>query len=133
MVDINEVYDAGEHLKAADIGTSMPTFTMGPSSVKDFDNGDRKLVVSFQDTDKTLVLNVTNARAIADMYGHNSDGWVGRKIMLFTMPVEFNGNTVQAIRVRAPVDQAQNTQQQHGAPANIQQGDPGPGFPGDRT
>lgn len=104
MVDINDIYKSNsEYLKAEDIGNEMWTFTIKGADVKEFPDGDRKLVLSFQEWDKSLPLNVTNARAIADMYGHNSNGWIGRQIMLFSMPVKFQDRMVNAIRIRAPV------------------------------
>lgn len=36
------------------------------------------------------------------LYGDESDDWIGEPIMLFTMPVTFNGKTTNAIRFRAP-------------------------------
>lgn len=103
MVDIGMIYKSNsDYLKAEDIGSDMWTMTIATADVKEFDNGDRKLVLSFDDYDKTLPLNVTNARAIGDLYGTNTEGWAGQQIMLFTMPVDFQGKMVQAIRVRAP-------------------------------
>lgn len=107
--NINEVYQTNsDHLKSEDIGNGMPTFTITNVEPKDFDNGDRKLIASFLETDKTLVLNATNARAIGEMYTPDTDNWNGKQVMLFTMPVEFNGKQVMGLRVRAPV--AQNNQ-----------------------
>lgn len=114
MVDVSEMYKSNsEYLKAEDLGTSMPTLTIQASDVKHFDNGDSKLVLQFTETDKTMPLNMTNARAIAEIHGNNSEGWTGKQIMLFTMPVDFQGRQVQAIRVRAPA-----SQQSWQAPAN---------------
>lgn len=106
--NINEVYQSNsDHLKSEDIGNGMPTFTITNVEPKDFDNGDRKLIASFLETDKTLVLNATNARAIGELYTPDTDNWNGKKIMLFTMPVEFNGKQTMGIRVRAPAEQNQ--------------------------
>ena len=41
-----------------------------------------KPVVSFKERPKLLVLNKTNARAIAGMYGVETEDWVGQKIAL---------------------------------------------------
>jgi hypothetical protein len=109
MAHIDLIYKSNSsYLKAEDIGTDMPTFTMTSADVKTFDDGSAKVVVEFSETDKILPLNKTNATAIADLYGLDTDAWVNRQIMLFTMPVEFNGKMVQAIRVRGPATQRQN-------------------------
>lgn len=116
MVDINDVYKSqSEYLKAEDIGNEMWTFTIKSADVKEFDNGDRKLVIAFQEWDKALPLNVTNARAIADLYGHNSNDWIGKQIMLFSMPVKFQDRMVDAVRIRAP-GQTRTPQQQRSVP-----------------
>lgn len=117
MVDINLIYKSNsDYMKAEDIGTNMWTMTIANADLKEFDNGDRKIVLQFDDFDKSLPLNVTNARAIADLYGGDTDKWVGRQIMLFTMPVDYQGKMVQAVRVRAPQQQTrpQSRSQQGG-------------------
>ena len=54
--------------------------------------------------DKPLVLNSTNGQLIARITGsEDSDGWLGKKIVLFHDPnVTFGGQLVGGIRVRAP-------------------------------
>lgn len=113
MVDINLIYKSNsDYMKAEDIGTNMWTMTISSAEIKEFDNGDRKLVLQFDDYDKSLPLNVTNAKAIADLYTPDTDAWVGRQIMLFTMPVDYQGKMVQAVRVRAPQQQSRPQRQQ---------------------
>lgn len=104
MVDINDIYKSNsDYIKAEDIGNNMWTMTIKTADVKRFDDGSSKIILTFNEWEKCLPLNVTNARAISDMHGHNSDGWIGRQIMLMAMPVDFQGKTVLGIRVRAPV------------------------------
>lgn len=111
MVDINDIYKSNsEYMKAEDIGNDMWTFTIKTADVKEFQDGDRKLVLSFNEWEKSLPLNATNARAVADLYGHNSNAWIGQQIMLFSMPVKFQDRMVNAIRIRAPMRQGQPPQ-----------------------
>ena len=65
-----------------------------------------KPVVYFQGEHRGMVLNVTNNNTIMDMYGADSDGWVGRDIVLFKTAVDFQGRMVNAIRVRPGTNQA---------------------------
>lgn len=103
MVDINTIYKSNsDYLKAEDIGSEMWNVTIFSAEVKAWDNGDRKVVLAFNEVDKVMPLNLTNSRAIADIYGGDTDNWVGKEIMLFTMHVDYQGKMVQAIRVRAP-------------------------------
>lgn len=118
--DISEVYQSNsDFLKADDIGANFWTVTINKVDMKNFDDGSRKLFVMFNDIDKGLVLNKTNADMIGGLYGHNTDAWVGRQIMLFTMPVDYQGKKVNAIRVRGPAP-AQNSPMQpsHQRPLN---------------
>ena len=52
--------------------------------------------------DKALVLNKTNAKAIAALYGKKVSAWTGKRIVLVPAMVDFKGDTVEAIRVKAP-------------------------------
>lgn len=104
--NVNDVYQSNsDFLKADDIGQNFWTATVATVEMKEFDNGERKLAVTFQELDKSLLLNMTNARTVSDLYGGDTDHWVGRQLMLFTAPVDYQGKKVQAIRVRGPAPQ----------------------------
>lgn len=62
-----------------------------------------KLVVAFQETDKTLVLNKTNATTISKLYGDETDAWPGKRITLYCTYVQFQADMVLSIRVRPKV------------------------------
>jgi len=64
-----------------------------------------KPVLRFTGKDRGLVLNKTNARAIARTHGPNMDAWVGKKIGIFQAKVDaFGERDVPAVRVwGAPV------------------------------
>lgn len=63
----------------------------------------KKFVIQFEETSKELVLNKTNAFAIAD-YLSERDAlkWVGCKITLFPTTCDAFGETVDCIRVKGP-------------------------------
>lgn len=130
--DISEVYGAqNEFLKAEDIGNQFWTFTIRAYEVKKFNDGTSKIFLTFNEWDKGLPLNVTNARAVAELYGHNPNAWVGRQIMLFTMMVDFQGTKKLAVRLRAPMQmgQPQAPMPMHPAPRPVgalQPGQPAP-------
>jgi len=65
------------------------------------DEGESKPVVSFKETTKGLVLNVTNFDLIAAWHGEDTDNWVGRRITLYRTTTTFKGKPVNAIRVVA--------------------------------
>ena len=57
---------------------------------------------------KRLVLNKTNATAIAGMYGSEVNDWAGKRITVYATVVAAFGKTTEAIRVR-PVPPAPAT------------------------
>jgi hypothetical protein len=62
----------------------------------------KKLVVWFTNDPKGLVLNRTNNRSIRGAYGDDVAGWAGKLIVLFRTKTDFNGELVDALRVRIP-------------------------------
>lgn len=49
---------------------------------------------------KPLALNATNCKAIASLYGNDTDGWVGKRVTLYPTTTQMGGETVDCIRVR---------------------------------
>lgn len=90
-------------LTAEDMEGNEVTLTIRKYEIKEFDdNGTkvRKPVLHFNETDKTLVCNITNLRTIGSAYGDDLDGWAGKEITLFPTEVAFGQKIVPAIRVR---------------------------------
>ncbi len=90
----------GDTLKAADLQGHEPVVVIETVEMKKFDTGN-KLVISFEGKKKALVCNKTNANRIAHFYGTNTDGWIGKELILYTDLVDFQGKSVEAIRVKA--------------------------------
>ena len=111
-----------KYLRAADLQGRTTTLTIEKVVMEDL-NGDQKPVVYFADTKKGLVLNVTNARAIAQLAGDDMSNWSGMPLELFSTPVSFQGRTVDAIRVR-PLDPARKNKAPIKAPAPDDPNDP---------
>lgn len=65
-------------------------------------NKERKLALFFIGKDKGMILNKTNANAISAAYGDDTDDWRDQEIMLFMAMVDFQGKTVEALRVKIP-------------------------------
>lgn len=67
-----------------------------------------KHVIHFRgDAPKPLILNRGNADALAEYFGDDSDGWVGKRIEVYVDPsVMFGGKRIGGIRVRVPGGQA---------------------------
>lgn len=57
-------------------------------------------LVAFKGAEKKLLLNKTNAKAIAALYGNDTAAWPGKKVTLFRSTTEMAGETVACIRIR---------------------------------
>ena len=60
-----------------------------------------KVIVSFRERPKKLILNKTNARALARSLGAETDAWAGAAVELGVEPVKVGRQTVPSIRVRS--------------------------------
>jgi hypothetical protein len=98
MVDIGKVY-TGNSFKSDDLEDDEPILTIAAINVREFENG-KKLAIFFEGQNKYLVCNKTNASRIAKTYGTDTDTWIGKKIQLYVDDVEYQGRTVDGIRVR---------------------------------
>ncbi len=91
-----------EYLKAADLQGRNVRVTMDRVEMRDVGD-DTKPVLFFQGKEKGVVLNKTNATNIALAYGDDTDDWNGKEVILYEAMVDFQGRSVQAIRIRPPM------------------------------
>ena len=96
---LNDIYPS-QYLKAADIGDEPMLLTIDRVEMAEMQDGTRKPACYFQEQDKGLILNKTNANTIAALYGDDTDDWSGQRVQLLSVPVEYQGKMVDAIRVR---------------------------------
>jgi hypothetical protein len=113
-MNINSAFPS-TYLKAADLQGKSVTLTMDHVTMEDI-GGDQKPVLYFQGTERGIVLNKTNTSIISEMYGYETDDWVGKKITIHPARVEFQGRIVDAIRVRLVAVQQQRISQPIKAP-----------------
>lgn len=74
--------------------------------------GKQKFICFFAGKQKGLVLNKTNWNSIARISGHdNSDDWTGVNVCLYETMVDFQGDSVPAVRIKNPPKQQQAPQQ----------------------
>ena len=94
---ISELFPS-RYLKAADLDGDE-VFTAESLNQEELGD-DTKPVLYFEEMEKGLVLNRTNANTIASLYGQDTEDWVGKRITLFATEVDFRGQQALAIRVR---------------------------------
>jgi hypothetical protein len=63
--------------------------------------GEPKVIMSFADGTKQLILNKTNARSIGKILGNETRTWTGHDILLVPAQVDFKGDIVDGIRVKS--------------------------------
>jgi hypothetical protein len=97
-MNINDVF-ASKFLRASDLQGLSPVVTISSVEFADMQDGERKLLLKFMGKEKGMVLNKTNAQNIASMYGPETDRWVGNRIKLTVALVDYQGKSVEAIRV----------------------------------
>ncbi|MGP1257068.1 MAG: hypothetical protein ACTS10_21810 [Kiloniellales bacterium] len=100
------------YLKASDLQGHEPTVTIARVAMETVGD-DHKPILYFQGKEKGVVLNKTNANNIAMLYGDETESWTGKPITLYSTWVDFQGKSVEAIRVRPPKN---HHQQSHQAP-----------------
>src|SRR3989304_235004 len=97
-MNINDQFPS-KYLKATDLNGGEVTVTIKDCMVEEVGD-DKRPVLYFTGKDKGVVLNKTNANNIADAYTPDTDEWVGKKVVLYTAWVDFQGRSVESIRIR---------------------------------
>lgn len=101
-MNINEAFPS-KYLKASDIPEEGRVCVI--SRVDEEEVGRDKEVrpiLYFEGVEKGVVLNKTNATNISKLYGFETDDWVGKKVMIGTAWVDFNGQSTEGIRIYPP-------------------------------
>jgi hypothetical protein len=61
---------------------------------------EQRPVLHFQGHTKGMVLNRTNAKRIAEVFGDDTDRWMGQTITLYPSETEYAGEVTPCVRVR---------------------------------
>jgi len=61
-------------------------------------------IISFERTDKQLVLNRTNGECLKALFGRKTVAWIGKRVTFFPAVVDAFGEQTPAIRVRGSPD-----------------------------
>lgn len=105
-------YLSAEDLRGQDASVTIET-VRGEDLRIEGGGCERKFVMRFRGKRKKLVLNKTNATAIAAMHGKVADEWPGKRITLYPTTCPAFGDMVDCIRVR---DQVPDPPQQQSPP-----------------
>lgn len=109
MPNINDAFPSN-YLKASDLKGAQPVVTIDRVEFEPVgQKREMKPILYFVGKDKGLVLNKTNASKIMQITESPvTEEWQGHTVCLFATHVEFQGDTVEAIRVKAATRQARS-------------------------
>lgn len=125
MPTLNDAYPS-KYLSAADLQGKDVTVKI-THVVSEKVGNDQKFICYFAGAKKGLVLNKTNFKSIVKITGFDdSDEWTGAQICLFEAMVDYQGDSVPAVRIKAPPKKTQQTAR----PSSADQGRDD--FPGDQ-
>ena len=57
-------------------------------------------VCRWVENQKPMILNVTNMKTIAKMYGPYIEHWAGKRVQIYASTTKFGGDTVECLRIR---------------------------------
>lgn len=98
-----EKYTRNPFLKGDDLEEGERTIvTIKSAEEVSFPSGDTVPVLEFLELDQKLTLNKTRVKKCVELLGEDTDEWIGRKIALYPIDVQYNGKTVPGIAVAAP-------------------------------
>jgi len=94
----------GKWLKASDLEGKTHRVVISNTEMEEFKDDEgivtQKICLSFDKKERSLLLNKTNARALAEGLGDDEREWLGKTIIMYPTTCEFQGSTVPCIRVR---------------------------------
>ena len=101
MTTINDLFPS-LYLAASDVH-NKPVVTIKSFSKKTMKNkqgeNEDKPVIFFNEFEKGMVLNKTNAKTISMLYGNELEQWIGERVQLQAVIVDAFGESQEAIRV----------------------------------
>lgn len=99
MPTIESIYGENKtYIKALDMkDNETMELKIKSVDVKDF-KGSKKIVVTAENG-KSVVINKTNSTRIAEMFGTETDNWVGKTFKIMKSWTTFSGQEVPCIRV----------------------------------
>jgi hypothetical protein len=109
--DVRQMFDSAYigawDLQGKDATVTIARVVAGELAKAGTSKKDKAPIMYFEGKDKGMVLNKTNMRAIAGIYGgFKVKDWIGKPITIFATTCQFGPNTVDCIRVRPTAPRA---------------------------
>lgn len=101
-----------KYMKAGDLNGRYITATISKIEVVDVGGegkeADVKPVMTFANRKKQLIMNKTNTMHLAEEFGDELDGWLGKSIEIYPDKTQMQGKIVDCLRVRLPQTEAED-------------------------
>jgi hypothetical protein len=103
MPNINDMYPS-KYLKASDIDQDYEVTikAIGQEVLGQGADAEEKYIAYFNELNKGLALNKTNAGLIAAQHGIHTENWIGKTVILTVEDVAYQGKLTPSIRIRRP-------------------------------
>lgn len=97
-MDILQAFPSN-YIKSSDLAGQTVPVVISHCAMEKFDDGDSPILF-FQERQKGLVLNKTNATVLADAFGNETDQWPGHPVELYAAETSYMGKPCMGVRVR---------------------------------
>lgn len=98
-----EKYTKNPFLKGEDLEEGeRQIVTIKTAEEVNFPSGDTVPVLAFMELEQKLTLNKTRIKKLVEILGDDTDEWIGKKIALYPVDVQYNGKTMTGVAVGAP-------------------------------
>lgn len=96
-------YTQGVWLKGEDLDEGERTVvTIKTAEEHTFQDGKKQPVLEFLELGQKLSLNKTRIKKLVEMLDDDPDEWVGKRIALYPVPTQYNGQTYSSVAVAMP-------------------------------
>lgn len=99
---INPLY-LGAYSLAPGCDLTVRITSVGREIVKGTEGKEEECTVAKLHNEKPLILNRTNSKSIAKLYGNYIEDWAGKEITLFATKTKVGKEVVECLRIRAAV------------------------------
>jgi len=108
-----EKYTESPYLKGSDLeeGERL-TVTIKSAEEATFpQSGDTVPILGFLELEKQLTLNRTRITKLVELFGPDTEDWLGKKISLYPVDVNYQGKITQGVAIAAPPKKSKGGQQ----------------------
>lgn len=102
-LNVSETYTGGNYMSAENVTKDElvdKELTIKAVEKRQIGENDvhEKIVVSFEETERSLALNATNAAILAKALGDDAESWVGKKLSMSITKRKYQGALVDALQ-----------------------------------